>query len=503
MLPETPTFVLGEKIMKKKCYNHPEEEALSFCHSCGSYFCADCLTEGVEYLYCKDEKCQKACKMELRDKKESGIVKQLEEIYIPIFQTMMGMSSSQAKNFFWDTLEQVKEESLKEGTFNLPQNFGDILLQKEATDEKTKATLAKKRKEGVIDEDIRWWWNMHDFERRMMLKVDDMSRLALFMKLIEEDGLSEDEASKRVKRSHPIFGDPDDIAHTTGEDRPLPYELKDIINIYVEQRGQTDTEQFKKDIEESSSFNALVRKEIKRGNISDFRVAPFTSVRSKITGVSKKRSRFLSVIIGLMMIIGLIFVARMGVNLISSLSHTISQKNEKAKGPTPKERLLQSVRDKLKMMKEEKTFWWTVEYPTLIQAVSMAKNRMLSTSYRTGPGGRSQVKLSLLIDPNDALVLKIKLPKEAITSIDPKSGEKTPTEIIPLITIRDQNMDGLPDDFKVEPSGAPLYKEEFTKDGFTKFRDHPDHQSILVMWSTGIGFSVNHFLHGIDSAMAR
>jgi hypothetical protein len=43
--------------MKEKCSNHPEKKALSFCHSCGKYFCDACLVEGKEYYYCNDERC--------------------------------------------------------------------------------------------------------------------------------------------------------------------------------------------------------------------------------------------------------------------------------------------------------------------------------------------------------------------------------------------------------------------------------------------------------------
>jgi hypothetical protein len=50
--------------MKNQCYNHPEKNALNFCHSCNRYFCSDCLSEGIQYYYCKDEKCQKALEEE-------------------------------------------------------------------------------------------------------------------------------------------------------------------------------------------------------------------------------------------------------------------------------------------------------------------------------------------------------------------------------------------------------------------------------------------------------
>lgn len=198
---------------------------------------------------------------------KSDIRKGLEEIYIPMFQTMMGMSPSQAKSTFHQLLKEAEEESENEGTSNLPQNFGDTLLENESSDETIKSMLAKLRSEGVRDEDIRWWWNMHDLERRMMQKVDFMDRFALFLKLREENGLTQEEAAKRGGRHFPIFGDPDDATLSTGEDRPLPYELKDRINIYVEKRSQTDPKQFKREVEESSSFNALIRKEIAKGNI--------------------------------------------------------------------------------------------------------------------------------------------------------------------------------------------------------------------------------------------
>jgi len=47
----------------------------------------------------------------------------------------------------------------------------------------------------------------------------------------------------------------------------LPFELKDRINIYTQKRSQTDPEKFKNEIAESSSFNALIRKEIRNGKV--------------------------------------------------------------------------------------------------------------------------------------------------------------------------------------------------------------------------------------------
>jgi hypothetical protein len=186
---------------------------------------------------------------------------------VPIFQTLMGMSLSQAKNTFRDLCKQAIHEAEAEATLNLPPNLGDLLLEKEAGDPKTGLMLDKRRKEGVRNQDIKWWMNRHELDRKMMMKVDDMSKLALFIKLKEENGCTEAEAAMRVKKFFPIYGDPEDTSTSTGDDRPLPFELKDRINIYIEKVSRSDPNRYKREVEKASSFNALIRKEIKNGKI--------------------------------------------------------------------------------------------------------------------------------------------------------------------------------------------------------------------------------------------
>lgn len=192
--------------------------------------------------------------------------RQLEKEYILMLQ-QIGMSSSQAVSTVHEMLDQAKKESRQEKMSDLPQKFGIFLLENEVTNDKIKKMLAKRRKEGVKDEDIRWWWNMHDLERRMMLKFDDISRLSLYKSLREEDGFNENEAAKEVKKWFPIYGDPDDTTHDIGDDRPLPEELKNRINIYIEKMYAIDPEKYKQKIINYSSFNALVRYEIRDGKL--------------------------------------------------------------------------------------------------------------------------------------------------------------------------------------------------------------------------------------------
>ncbi len=194
------------------------------------------------------------------------IEKKLEDKYVPKLQAI-GMLPLQAKSAFSDLLRKAKEESLEEGTSNLPENFGDMLLEKESRDGKIRSWLAMKRNEGVTDADFRNWWNRHDLERRISLEVDDLSRSNQFLKLKEEGSLSEEDAGKRLDSFFPTYGDPNEPSLTTGDDRPLPYELKDRVDRYLEKKAQTNPERWKREVERSSTLNALIRKEIKRGNI--------------------------------------------------------------------------------------------------------------------------------------------------------------------------------------------------------------------------------------------
>jgi hypothetical protein len=79
--------------MKEKCVNHPQKEALSFCHECRKYYCNACLVEGAAFYYCYDEKCQAAI-----TENEGLISKKVEEEKVAELS-----ADSNKKTFFKDT----------------------------------------------------------------------------------------------------------------------------------------------------------------------------------------------------------------------------------------------------------------------------------------------------------------------------------------------------------------------------------------------------------------
>lgn len=107
---------------------------------------------------------------------------------------------------------------------------------------------------------------MHDIERCVMVEIDNLHKMAMYTHSLE-NGMNFEEAAAKVRKHHPMYGDTEDTSNTSGEDRPLPYELKDRVNVYIEKKASNDPEGLKRQIDQSSSFNALVRDEIRKGNI--------------------------------------------------------------------------------------------------------------------------------------------------------------------------------------------------------------------------------------------
>ncbi len=75
-------------------------------------------------------------------KKSSAQESELEEMYVNMYVSVKGLSPSEARKITRTLIQQAKEEAQREGTADLPQNFGDELLAIESTDEKVKAMFS-------------------------------------------------------------------------------------------------------------------------------------------------------------------------------------------------------------------------------------------------------------------------------------------------------------------------------------------------------------------------
>lgn len=188
------------------------------------------------------------------------IERQLEEEYTK-FIMQFGWPQTSARKTAKDLLAIAKRECSSDP--DLPPNYGDVLLQQEGSDPTVNVLLVAKRHEGVTDTDIKWWWTLDKLERRLLIAVDDWFRLAAFSKY-RSSGLSGEEAAKKLRQSFPVFGDPTNLDNAAGDDRPLPYELKDRINKWASRRGIT---QLGAEVDHATSMNALIRSDIRAGRL--------------------------------------------------------------------------------------------------------------------------------------------------------------------------------------------------------------------------------------------
>lgn len=188
--------------------------------------------------------------------KRTDVDKELEKLYIEKF-----MSIGIDQKGISEAMRKCKQDAIREETDNLPKNFGDYLISK-ANDgfEKSVKLINKSKSCGANEDDIRHWWNLHDIERRMLKWEDDIFRISTFESL-KQDGLSDEEAIEKMRKTFPLYGNPTDESNTKGEDRPLPDELHDRVNRLT---AELTTIYIQKYLQNYSSMNAFLRYELKQ-----------------------------------------------------------------------------------------------------------------------------------------------------------------------------------------------------------------------------------------------
>lgn len=117
----------------------------------------------------------------------------------------------------------------------------------------------------VRPEDVEWWNSLSLDDCLLMEKNDNVYRLAAFQKFREQDGLSVDDAGKKVRLQFPTFywslkSRAEEKFKLNAADAMLPYVIKNRINCAIVS-GQID----KHSVQTAPSFNALMRQMIRAG----------------------------------------------------------------------------------------------------------------------------------------------------------------------------------------------------------------------------------------------
>lgn len=185
----------------------------------------------------------------------------IERKYEPTFR-QLGLDPQEC---FRDCVEKAK------GLPVTPPNYGDLLLQHAEQDEDIRQVLEKLRQNGVRDEDIRSWYNMHVLERECILHLQEIMRAASFMEETAK-GVDPADAAINLYKRFPRFGDPDDPdwggkvrPRLTDEDRPLPIQLFNVISDFHDSRRNDPA--FAARLAQATSLNAVVREEMRSGRL--------------------------------------------------------------------------------------------------------------------------------------------------------------------------------------------------------------------------------------------
>lgn len=211
----------------------------------------------------------------LGDARMAVIKKRSSAVGVQFFQGM-GLSQAEAVDSFNQLLEQCREEAIQEGFTRECFNQGDSLLDLETRkDPEACRFLNLRRKEGVRDEDIKDWWNLDEIERKLLDKIDAIQWGAMLKHTSAENRL---EATEQIGKYLPIYRPPveptttqtsilsPELLSIIEEEKPLPPELRFRVKEYIGRRSD-DMPSFQRDIARYQCMNALVRDEIRNGNL--------------------------------------------------------------------------------------------------------------------------------------------------------------------------------------------------------------------------------------------
>ena len=175
---------------------------------------------------------------------------------------MWGMSESDAKMGAMESLKAAIAASKESGRYDTGP-LGQVVLgnmKENPNDPAVKVAL----NDGVRESDVLDWWNLNDVERRLLIE-SDMTMLLAQVRVLLKSGMTLDEAFPEAARTNATFGDPTNTI-ASGDNRPLPWELKLRVLRWKQQKGQDYLRSgWNGDCRKHSSANAFIRSLIRSG----------------------------------------------------------------------------------------------------------------------------------------------------------------------------------------------------------------------------------------------
>lgn len=188
---------------------------------------------------------------------------ELEELYTDQLSKLLGWDISRAREEVKGAIQAIKETGEREGVYNLSDNLGDTIISAAKEGHKGCMEIVNRAKnDGTTEEDIKEWWNMPHLQRQMVIWSENMFRYSVFWSTIKNDGLSADDAMEHIRKMFPMYGDPEGTKNASGDDKPLPGEIRGRVDRYRQSKGSA---YITKKVMGFSTYNAFIRDEIRKG----------------------------------------------------------------------------------------------------------------------------------------------------------------------------------------------------------------------------------------------
>jgi hypothetical protein len=167
---------------------------------------------------------------------------------------------------FDDLIETAKAKSQEKKLAHVDAN---VYLSLARTNPMIRADLEWKTQEGVREQDFRWWWDMADLERQLIVLMDFIADGGYY-KTLREQGIPKEEALRRVYQANPSYVEFSEMSKLPrNADFPLPIELRERVERRIEQERAKDPRaaDWIASCRRFSSVNAFVRQEIAAGRL--------------------------------------------------------------------------------------------------------------------------------------------------------------------------------------------------------------------------------------------
>lgn len=196
---------------------------------------------------------------------------QIVDLYVDLF-AHLGLSKDDAAIFAADSMSTAIREAKQDGSYDLPDNLGDIVLSGKPASAQyrqwvdgLRASLPMKRVDGMTDDDFREHWNQLEVARRMRITAANVPRMSMMMATMESGEYESVEQASEVaaQQVHIHFGrfgstrgfDPEDPS------RPLPFEVESSV-IRFQETLMADWANTKSAVERAGSMNAAYRESL-------------------------------------------------------------------------------------------------------------------------------------------------------------------------------------------------------------------------------------------------